>query len=64
MERHASFVEGGRVSRIAIPQLRRTPELRFRVLLGGDAEAGEEYMAKGPYMRSFTVVRVHKYKNS
>jgi hypothetical protein len=42
MERQASSVEGGRVSCFGIPQHRRTPELRSRVLLSGDAEAREE----------------------
>ena len=34
------------------PDIRRTPELRFRVLLAGDAEATEEDVA-GPY-RAYT----------
>ncbi len=38
-------VEGGRPSRVLLvtsPAFRRTPGLRFRVLLAGDAEAREE----------------------
>ncbi len=38
--------------------IRRTPELRFRVLLAGDAEAGEEYVAGAPYTRSLIVIKV------
>jgi hypothetical protein len=34
------------------PDVRRTPKLRFRVLLAGDAEATEEDVA-GPY-RAYT----------
>jgi len=29
-----------------------------RILLAGDADAREEYMANGPYMKPFTVIRV------
>jgi hypothetical protein len=36
-----------------------------RLLLTGDAEAREEeYLANGPYMRSFIVVRVQKHKTA
>jgi hypothetical protein len=38
----------GDLHRLQIPRFPRTPELRFRVLLAGDAEAWEEYIAKGP----------------
>ena len=37
---------------ILTPQVRRTPKLRFCVLLAGDAEAGEEdLLGSGPYTR-------------
>jgi hypothetical protein len=45
------------------PRIRRTPELRFRVLLAGDAEAGEEeYVAGDPYtgtLIAFNVPKLH-----
>jgi site-specific DNA-methyltransferase (adenine-specific) len=42
----------GDLHRLQIPRFPRTLELRFRVLLAGDAEAREEeYMTKGAYMR-------------
>ena len=43
------------------PRIRRTPELRFRVLLAGDAEAGEEeYVAGDPYTGTLIVFNVPK----
>ena len=37
-------------------------ELRFRVLLAGDAEAREEYVAGNPYTGFLIVIRVRNYK--
>jgi hypothetical protein len=47
-------------SSIQIPRIRRTPELRFRVLLTGDAEAEEEYEARDRYTGSLIVINVPK----
>jgi beta-lactamase superfamily II metal-dependent hydrolase len=35
-----------------------------RILLAGDAEAKEEYMANGPYTGPLTVVNVSKLQNA
>ena len=43
------------------PSFRRTSGLRFRVLLAGDAEARQEYVAGDPYTGSLIVIKFRNY---